>query len=231
MLRLGLLTVLFCSCAAASERPNVLIVMTDDQGKGDFSIHGNPALKTPHLDRLATDSIRFTDFHVAPMCTPTRGQLMSGLDAVRNGATSVTGGRSFMRTGIPTLPQLLRDAGYRTGLFGKWHLGDHYPHRPMDRGFDQAVWHRGCWGFTSAPEYANTLFDGRYLEQDQLRSFSKVIAPTSGLIGLSNGCNNASEINNLSFVTCLSTLPMHRMWSQIPMRPLIATKVPHLSLA
>src|SRR5512144_3435312 len=128
---------------------------------GDFSCYGNPVLKTPSLDRLREQSVRFTDFHVAPMCTPTRGQLLTGQDAVRNGVTSVTGGRSFIRPGIPTMPEMFAGAGYHTGIFGKWHLGDNYPHRPMDRGFDEAVYHLG-WGMTSAPEFVGKLIDGRY---------------------------------------------------------------------
>jgi arylsulfatase len=156
---------------AAPRQPNVLIVMTDDQGYGDFSCHGNPVLRTPHLDRLAEQSVRFADFHVAPMCTPTRGQLMTGRDAVRNGATSVTAGRSFIRPGIPTMPEIFAASGYRTGLFGKWHLGDNYPHRPMDKGFQEAVYHQG-WGFTSAPEFANTLFAGRYFHNGVEQRFT-----------------------------------------------------------
>ena len=124
---------------AEAAPPNVLIVMTDDQGLGDFSFTGNPVLKTPHLDTFAKQSIRFTDFHVCPMCSPTRGQLLTGLAALRNGATSVTAGRTFLRPGLPTLPQLFARAGYRTGLFGKWHLGDHYPHRPVDKGFHESA--------------------------------------------------------------------------------------------
>ncbi len=119
-----------------ARRPNVLVVLTDDQGFGDFSCHGNPVLNTPNLDQWHARSVRFVNFHAAPMCTPSRGQVMSGLDAVRNGATSVTGGRAFLRAGVLTLPAFLRRMGYRTGLFGKWHLGDNYPHRPMDRGFE-----------------------------------------------------------------------------------------------
>jgi arylsulfatase A-like enzyme len=152
-------------------KPNVLIVLTDDQGMGDFSCYGNPVLKTPNLDRLREQCVRLTDFHVTPMCTPTRGELMTGMDAVRNGATSVTGGRSFIRTGIPTMPEMFAAAGYRTGLFGKWHLGDNYPHRPTDRGFQTAV-HVHGWGFTSAPEFANTLWDGRYFENNVEKKFT-----------------------------------------------------------
>jgi arylsulfatase len=155
----------------AAERPNVLIVMTDDQGLGDFSFTGNPVLKTPNLDKFATESVRFSDFHVAPMCSPTRGQLLTGLDALRNGATSVTAGRTFVRPGIPTLPELFAKAGYRTGLFGKWHLGDHYPHRPTDRGFQEAVYHLG-WGMLhSTPEFGNPLIGGRYFHNGEPKRF------------------------------------------------------------
>src|SRR5687767_12964270 len=101
-----------------ARKPNIIIVLSDDQGYGDFSCHGNPVLKTPSLDKLHTQSVRLTDFHVAPMCTPTRGQLLTGRDALRNGATSVSAGRSFIRPGIPTLAEVLRGLGYRTGLFG-----------------------------------------------------------------------------------------------------------------
>lgn len=160
--------------AAESTRPNLLIVLVDDAGYGDFGCHGQPFLKTPNIDRLHDESVRFTDFHVAPMCTPTRGQLMTGLDALHNGATSVTAGRAVLRPGITTLPQYLAAGGYRTGLFGKWHLGDSYPHRPIDKGFQTATWVKG-WGFTSAPEFTNSLFDGRCYRQDKESKFSGYI--------------------------------------------------------
>jgi len=165
---------LICPALASGQekktRPNILLVMTDDQGYGDFSCHGNPILKTPNLDKLQARSLRFIDFHAAPMCTPTRGQIMSGRDAVRNGATSVTGGRAFMRPGLLTLPQFLRMNGYRTGLFGKWHLGDNYPHRPMDRGFQEAVYHQG-WGMTAAPEFLGKYNDGRFFHKGVEKNF------------------------------------------------------------
>lgn len=148
--------------AAEASRPNVIVVMTDDQGLGDFSFTGNPVLKTPNFDAFAKQAVRLTDFHVTPMCSPTRGQLLTGLSALRNGATSVTAGRTFLRPGIPTMADVFAQAGYQTGLFGKWHLGDSYPHRPMDKGFREAVYHLGWGQLHSTPEFDFPLIDGRY---------------------------------------------------------------------
>ena len=156
--------------ALAASRPNVIIVLTDDQGYGDLGCHGNPVLKTPNMDRLHAESIRFTDFHSAPMCTPTRGQLMSGQDALRNKATSVTAGRAVLRRDLPTMADVFKSSGYRTALFGKWHLGDAYPYRPMDRGFEVAKYHLG-WGLSSAPEFDNDYFNGRYRDQGVVKQF------------------------------------------------------------
>lgn len=148
--------------AAEPGKPNVLIVMTDDQGLGDFSLTGNPVLKTPNLDAFARQSVRLVDFHVCPMCSPTRGQLITGLAALRNGATSVTAGRTFLRPGLPTIADQFAKAGYRTGIFGKWHLGDSYPHRPIDKGFQESVYHLGWGQLHSTPEFDWPLIDGRY---------------------------------------------------------------------
>ena len=90
--------------AADAKRPNVIVFLTDDNGYGDHSCLGNPVLKTPNFDKLHAQAVRLTDFHVAPMCTPTRGQLMTGKDALRNGATSVCAGRSFLRPGMSSIP-------------------------------------------------------------------------------------------------------------------------------
>jgi arylsulfatase len=159
---LSLLVPLATGWAADRMKPNVLIVMTDDQGLGDFSYTGNPVLKTPNFDAFARESVRLTDFHVCPMCSPTRGQLLTGLAALRNGATSVTAGRTFLRPGIPTLADVFGKAGYKTGLFGKWHLGDSYPHRPIDKGFQESVYHLGWGQLLSTPEFDWPLIDGRY---------------------------------------------------------------------
>ncbi len=155
----------------AAGRPNVIVILTDDQGYGDFSCLGNPGLKTPNLDQLHGESVRFTDFHAAPMCTPTRGQLLSGQDACRNRATSVTGGRAVLKRDLPTMADIFASGGYRTGLFGKWHLGDNYPYRPMDRGFERAACFRG-YGLSSAPEFDNDYYNGRYRDQGVSKPFS-----------------------------------------------------------
>lgn len=131
-----------------ASKPNVIIVLTDDQGYGDIGAHGHPFLKTPNLDKLRAESVRFTDFHVAPMCSPTRGQLMTGVDAMKNGCTAVNAGRSMVRKDIPMLSNYFSDAGYATGLFGKWHMGDSYPYRPQDRGFQEVLSFR-AWGLPS----------------------------------------------------------------------------------
>jgi len=152
-------------------RPNVLVILTDDQGYGDIAAHGNTAIKTPNMDKLHAESVRFTDFHCAPMCTPTRGQLMSGVDALRNKACSVTAGRAVLRRDLPTMAEVFRENGYNTGIFGKWHLGDSYPYRPMDRGFQTAKYHLG-FGMSSAPEFDNDYVDGRYRDNGVEKRFS-----------------------------------------------------------
>ena len=145
-----------------SSRPNVILVITDDQGYGDLGCHGNPVARTPHLDKLHQQSIRLTDFHAAPMCTPTRGQLLTGLDAARNGAVNVSSGRTLLRANLQTMADLFRESGYRTGMFGKWHLGDNYPYRPQDRGFEESLWFPSSH-ISSLPDYwENDYFDDVY---------------------------------------------------------------------
>jgi arylsulfatase A-like enzyme len=152
----------FEKARAVGNRPNVILIITDDQGYGDLSFNGNPVLKTPNLDKLASESVRLTDFHVAPICTPTRSQLMTGQDALRNGAFSWAYGREFIRQGIPTMADIFGANGYRTGHFGKWHLGDNYPYRPQDRGFNETVHHGGAAISQSTDYWDNDYYDDYY---------------------------------------------------------------------
>ena len=127
----------------AAGRPNIVLVITDDQGYGELSCHGNPILKTPHLDRLHAQSVRFTDFHVSPTCAPTRAALMTGRHEFRSGVTHTIYERERLSLGATTIAQVLKDAGYATGIFGKWHLGDEEPYQPEKRGFDEVFIHGG----------------------------------------------------------------------------------------
>jgi arylsulfatase A-like enzyme len=125
----------------AGARPNVIVILTDDQGYGDISAHGNPILQTPHLDRLYREGVRFTDFHVSPTCAPTRSALLTGRHEFKNGITHTILERERLAPGAVTLAEVLRAAGSRTGIFGKWHLGDEAPYRPERRGFDEVFIH------------------------------------------------------------------------------------------
>jgi arylsulfatase A-like enzyme len=127
----------------AAAQPNILLVITDDQGFGDLGCHGNPVIKTPNVDRFAADAVECTHFYVCPVCSPTRSSLMTGRYNYRTGIVDTSYGRSMMRTDEVTLAALLSAAGYRTGLFGKWHLGDNYPLRPQERGFQEVLMIRG----------------------------------------------------------------------------------------
>jgi arylsulfatase A-like enzyme len=137
-------------------------MMTDDQGYGDIASHGNPVIQTPRMDELAAQSIRLTDFHVDPTCSPTRSALLTGRYSTRTGVWHTIMGRSLMKTEEVTLAEVFRDGGYRTGMVGKWHLGDNYPNRPQDQGFEEAFYH-GSGGVGQGADYwDNDYFDDTY---------------------------------------------------------------------
>jgi arylsulfatase A-like enzyme len=134
------------ACAAAQARspqPDIIFVLTDDQGYGDLSCHGNPVLKTPNLDRLHDEAVRFTNFHVSPTCSPTRSALSTGRHEFRNGVTHTIYERERLTLNATTIAQVLQAAGYTTGIFGKWHLGDEAAYQPGRRGFDEVFIHGG----------------------------------------------------------------------------------------
>ncbi|MCC6263167.1 MAG: arylsulfatase [Bryobacterales bacterium] len=130
-------------CGKQARRPNILLVMTDDQGWGDLSAGGNTILETPNMDRVAEEGMRFDNFHVSPVCAPTRASLMTGRYNYRTGVVDTFKGRAMMYPDEVTVAELLRGGGYRTGIFGKWHLGDNFPLRPKDQGFETSLVHNG----------------------------------------------------------------------------------------
>ncbi|MBG87115.1 MAG: N-acetylgalactosamine 6-sulfate sulfatase [Verrucomicrobiales bacterium] len=155
----------------SARQPNVIIVMTDDQGYGDLRCHGNPMIKTPNLDRLHTQAVRFTDFHVDPTCSPTRAALLTGRYSTRTGVWHTIMGRSILFKDEVTLAQMLGQAGYRTGIFGKWHLGDNYPSRPQDRGFQEVLIHGGGGVGQTPDAWGNDYFDDAYCQNGQWKRF------------------------------------------------------------
>ena len=136
------------ACVSTSERsvlnpPNIILVITDDQGYGDLGIHGNPFIRTPVLDSLAQKSTRIDPFYVSPVCAPTRSSLMTGRYHLRTGVYDTYNGGAMMAPGELTVAEVLADNGYHTAMVGKWHLGDTYPMRPMDQGFQYSLAHKG----------------------------------------------------------------------------------------
>ena len=158
--------------ARAARKPNVILVMTDDQGYGDLSCHGNPHLKTPNLDRLHGESTRLTDFHVSPTCAPSRAAIMTGRHNNRVGVWHTIMGRSILQRDERTMADYFNAAGYRTGIFGKWHLGDNYPYRPQDRGFQEVLVHGGG-GVGQTPDFwGNNYIDDTYFHNGTPKPFA-----------------------------------------------------------
>ena len=148
------------AAAPPAKRPNIVIILTDDQGYGDLGVHGNPKISTPNIDRLAREGVQWQYFYVMPVCSPTRACLMTGRYNYRTGVVDTFQGRSLMHPDETTLAQLLSGAGYRTGIFGKWHLGDNFPMRPLDRGFHESlVLKGGGIGQPSDPPGGESYFD------------------------------------------------------------------------
>lgn len=194
LFKAGVLAVLaFAGCLEAkaleAARPNIILVMTDDQGMGDLSCMGNKVLRTPQIDRFYEKAVRFTDFQVSPTCAPTRSAIMSGRAPFKNGVTHTIFQRERMALDTFTLPQALKSAGYTTGIFGKWHLGDEEAYLPGSRGFDEVLIH-GAGGIGQVglgdfpPNKENLYFDNVLLHNDtivQTRGFCTDLFFNAGL--------------------------------------------------
>jgi arylsulfatase A-like enzyme len=173
---LGLLLYIgFCTIAQGltklEKRPNVILIITDDQGMGDLSAMGNPIIKTPNLDAFYGDALRFTNYHVSTTCAPTRGAIMTGRHTNRLNVFHTITGRSLLFEDEVILPQIFAQNGYTNGMFGKWHLGDNFPLRPEDRGFHEVVRHGGG-GIGQGPDYwDNDYFDDTYWHNGELEKY------------------------------------------------------------
>ncbi len=160
----ALAAVILSPLSQAAELPNIVLIMPDDMGWGDLGAHGNPLIQTPHLDKLHGESVRFTDFHVSPTCAPTRSALLTGRHEFKNGVTHTILERERMTLAATTLAQALKGAGYTTGIFGKWHLGDEETYRPGQRGFDEVYIH-GAGGIGQTyPGSCGDFPDNKYFD-------------------------------------------------------------------
>jgi arylsulfatase A-like enzyme len=159
-----------------SNSPNVILIITDDQGYGDLGLHGNPHLHTPVIDAFAEESVRLTNFYVSPVCAPTRASLMTGRYSLRTGVRDTYNGGAMMASSEITIAELLKAKNYVTGIFGKWHLGDNYPMRPSDQGFDESLIHlSGGMGqvgdFTTYFQGDRSYFDPVLWHNNQQRGY------------------------------------------------------------
>lgn len=143
----------------AQDKPNIIIMMSDDQGYGDIGAHGNPYLKTPHIEAIGKEGVEMTHFFTYPNCSASRAALITGRYPYRTGVTAVTQVDHFMHTDEITIAEILSENGYRTGIFGKWHLGDNAPMRPTDQGFQEALVHKGGGIGQAAGPAGNTYFN------------------------------------------------------------------------
>ena len=151
-------------------KPNVILFLVDDVGYGDVSLHGNPHLQTPNLDRFAKEGVEFSSFYVSPACSPTRASLLTGRYNFRTKNTDVGAMSSYMSPDEITIAELLKSEGYRTAMFGKWHLGETYPLCPSNQGFDEVVWHHFC-NITDDYPVGTSYFSPHLFHNGQLQPY------------------------------------------------------------
>lgn len=207
-----------------SRRPNVVFVITDDQGYPPLGAHGHPFIKTPHLDEFHAQSARFEQFHTGTTCAPTRAGLFTGHYCNSTGVWHTIGGRSLLRRNEWSLATALGESGYRTGLFGKWHLGDEYPYRPQDRGFQRVVCHGGG-GISQQPDYwGNDYFDDTYMVDGEPRAFQGYCTD----VFFREALTFIEENRDQPFFCYISTNAPHGPWNVEPKyRDLYSGQTPH----
>lgn len=189
-------------------RPNVILIMTDDQGYGDLACHGNPVIKTPNLDKLHSHSVRFTDFHVNPFCAPTRAALLTGRMSDRTHVRTTIYSRNHLNRDETTMAEFFKATGYRTGHFGKWHLGRNYPYRPIDRGFDEWVGHGDGGTGTASDYWGNDKMNDTYWRNGKWEKFSGFCTD----IYFDESMKFIEQTKDKPFFIYLATNVLHRPW-------------------
>lgn len=193
-------------------RPNVVFVITDDQGYPPLGCHGHPFIQTPHLDAFHGESVRFESFHTGTTCAPTRAGLMTGHYCNSTGVWHTIGGRSLLRRDEWSLGTALSEAGYRTGLFGKWHLGDSFPYRPQDRGFQRVVCHGGG-GISQQPDWwGNDYFDDTYMVDGEPKAYKGYCTD----VFFSEALDFIEANKDVPFFAYISTNAPHGPWNVEP---------------
>lgn len=152
----------------SAKQPNIVYILSDNQSYYEMSCHGHAQIKTPHIDRFAKESVEFTHFYAPPYCSPSRSVILTGQPAMRSGVFTTIAGRSIMHRDLTTLPDILKKNGYRSGIFGKWHLGFSYPHRPQDRGFDEVFIHRGGGVGQMEDYFGNTHYNTTFIHNGKV---------------------------------------------------------------
>ncbi|MDC0270227.1 sulfatase-like hydrolase/transferase [bacterium] len=155
---------------SSAKPPSVVYILSDNQSYYEMGCHGHAQIKTPHIDRFAEQSVEFTHFYAPPYCSPSRAVILTGQHAMRSGVFTTIAGRAIMHRDQTTLPDILKKNGYSTGIFGKWHLGFSYPHRPKDRGFDEVFIHRGGGVGQMEDYYGNSHYDTTFIHNDKVTS-------------------------------------------------------------
>lgn len=167
----GACSIVGAQAHAGQRKPNVVFIITDDQGMGDLGCTGNPYVKTPNIDKFYSGAVRFTNYHVSTTCAPSRASIMTGRHCNRVNVYHTINGRSILFEDEVTLPQVFARNGYINAMYGKWHLGDNYPFRPQDRGFHEVVRHGGG-GIGQGPDYwGNDYFDDTYWHNGELATY------------------------------------------------------------
>ncbi|SDX69344.1 Arylsulfatase A [Lutibacter oricola] len=202
-----LILLLFSVLGNAQNRPNIIVILTDDQGYGDLSCHGNPVIKTPNMDKLYSESVRFTNFHVDPTCAPTRSALLTGKYSHNVGVWHTVCGGNHLRASEVTMADVFKNSGYKTSLFGKWHLGANYPYRPMDRGFDEWLGHGDGGTGTTDDYFYNDRVNDYYIHNGK-REYREGYAPDVFFDSAIDFITN-SEDEKPFFVYLATYLPHH----------------------